>query len=110
MVFTEKDLDTLYELYNKYDAFAKEMKAFCDEIGKRSWYKSKPNSDAFKALSQFTNSINSEELFLTRLFCELAYARSKESIDWEEVDELEMMIMEFDPQILTVARKRMVAG
>lgn len=95
MVFTEKDLSKLGDLFNTYYQFSKELDSFCKEIEGKRWHSSRPNSEAFKALSQFKDCANAEQFYVVKLLCELANARSQSPVDWEEVEILEEMLMEF---------------
>lgn len=95
MVFTDDDLIKLNDLYNTYYQFTKDLNVFCKEIKEERWYKHRPDSEAFKALSKFAEETTAERFYVVKLLCELANARSQTPVNWEEVEIIEEMLMEF---------------
>ena len=95
MVFTETDLNKLNDLYNTYYEFTKELDAFWEQSKEKRWHSSRPNSEAFKALTKFKEDANADRFYVVKLLCELANARSQTPVDWEVVETLEEMLMEF---------------
>ena len=99
MVFEEKDLNELAELRKQYEEMEKKLRELRLVIEKRNCTTSKPDFDATQAFLAVQEDISDClcRLHVAQLLAEIAYARQQQEVDWIDIENMEMTILEYDP-------------
>lgn len=107
MVFEEKDLNKLAGVCRQYEELEKELSELRKVIEGLDCTRSKPDYDATQAFLNVSEMVTecSSRLRVAQLFAEIAYARHQDEVDWEDVDEMEMMILEYYQSFQLCQRK-----
>jgi hypothetical protein len=109
MVFKIPDLNELANICVKLEAVAKELKDFCARIEEEDCTRLKPDFDAVQALTEVNQAVeeSSVQSRIAQLLAEIAFERSQEEISWDDIYDLEMMIMEYSACFQIAQRKNL---